>query len=87
MQLRADYKDTAPLALWFWRMVFTLARIPALTRSRPLARPSRAFASGKFLSPFPKRLKSPPGRRRIVRRLFEMSCGGDGRSVVEQTEN
>ena len=28
------------------------------TRSRPLARPSRAFASGKFLSPLPKRLKS-----------------------------
>ena len=31
-----------------------------MTRSRPLARPSRAFASGKFLSPLPKWLKSHP---------------------------
>jgi hypothetical protein len=30
-----------------------------LTRSRPLTRPMRAFASGKLLSPLPKRLKSP----------------------------
>ena len=30
-----------------------------LTRSRPLARPSRAFCFAKFLSPFPKRLKCP----------------------------
>jgi len=29
-----------------------------MTRSRPLTRPSRAFASGKFLSPLPKWLKS-----------------------------
>src|SRR5687767_5208131 len=29
------------------------------TRSRPLARPSRAFCFAKFLSPFPKRLKCP----------------------------
>jgi hypothetical protein len=29
------------------------------TRSRPLARPSRAFSFAKFLSPFPKRLKCP----------------------------
>jgi hypothetical protein len=28
-----------------------------LTRSRPLARPSRAFGSAEFLSPLPKRLK------------------------------
>jgi DNA-binding CsgD family transcriptional regulator len=28
-----------------------------VTHSRPLARPSRAFADGKFLSPLPKRLK------------------------------
>jgi len=30
-----------------------------LTRSRPRARPSRAFCFAKFLSPFPKRLKCP----------------------------
>jgi len=29
------------------------------TRSRPLARPSRAFCFAKFLSPFPKWLKCP----------------------------
>jgi hypothetical protein len=29
------------------------------TRSRPLARPFRAFCFAKFLSPFPKRLKCP----------------------------
>ena len=29
------------------------------TRSRPLARPSRASCFAKFLSPFPKRLKCP----------------------------
>ena len=34
-------------------------RIPTeWTRSRPLARPSRAFGFAEFLSPFPKRLKS-----------------------------
>jgi hypothetical protein len=29
-----------------------------MTRSLPLARPVRAFGFAKFLSPFPKRLKS-----------------------------
>jgi len=40
-----------------------------VTHSRPLARPSRAFADGKFLSPLPKRLKSPvrAGRARMGR--------------------
>ena len=54
----------------------TLARgllIPAWTRSRPLARPGWAFAAGKFLSPFPKRLTSPPRRRESVRRALAMS--------------
>ena len=32
-----------------------LYRTFELTRSRPLARPSRAFCFAKFLSPFPKR--------------------------------
>jgi hypothetical protein len=36
-----------------------LYRTLELTRSRPLARPSRAFCFAKFLSPFPKRLKCP----------------------------
>jgi len=36
-----------------------LDRTLELTRSRPLARPSRAFCFAKFLSPSPKRLKCP----------------------------
>ena len=32
-----------------------------MTRSSPIARPLRAFGSAEFLSPFPKRLKSPVG--------------------------
>jgi len=41
---------------------------PAVDSLAPARSARRAFASSKFLSPFPKRLKSPPGRRRIVRR-------------------
>ena len=49
-----------------------------MTHSRPLARPSRAFASGKFLSPFPKRFKSPPaaGAEREFFWKFSQGCGG-----------
>ena len=36
-----------------------LYRTLELTRSRRLARPARAFCFAKFLSPFPKRIKSP----------------------------
>jgi hypothetical protein len=36
-----------------------LYRTLELARSRPLARPSRAFCFAKFLSPFPKRLTCP----------------------------
>ena len=42
-----------------------------MTRSRPLARPSRAFAFGKFLSPLPKRFKSRSHGRGIWLRLLE----------------
>jgi len=48
--------------------VFTLALIPCpVTRSLPLARPSRASAFGGFLSPLPKRLKSPEERGKFCR--------------------
>src|SRR6185436_19658486 len=45
------------------------------TRSRPLARPCRAFAFSEFLSPLPKRLKSPPGRRNWVSALPVLRMG------------
>jgi hypothetical protein len=48
----------------------TTALIPALTRSRPLARPTAFVPLGrdKFLSPFPNWLKSPQekGNYRLV---------------------
>jgi hypothetical protein len=42
-----------------------LDHTPALTHSRPLARPA-AFGFAEFLSPFPKRLKSPLGEGESV---------------------
>jgi hypothetical protein len=39
--------------------ILSIPRSGPLTRSCPLARPSRAFGLAEFLSPFPKRLKSP----------------------------
>jgi len=44
-------------------MVVTLALNLTWTRSLPLVRPRRAFAFSEFLSPLPKRLKSPPGEK------------------------
>jgi len=40
-----------------------------LTRSRPLARPLRAFGFAKFLSPLPKRFKSTPSEMFAFLRL------------------
>jgi hypothetical protein len=51
---------------------------PALTRSRPLAWPA-AFVPlwrDKFLSPLPKRLKSPAGRGRLVGQIVSVFMSG-----------
>jgi hypothetical protein len=44
----------------------------------------RAFGFAEFLSPIPNRLKSPPRRRRIVRRVLEMLCDWIGRTIFHQ---
>src|SRR4051812_44719213 len=41
------------------------------TRTLPFARPRRTFGAAKLLSPFPKRLKSPPSGRRVEGRKWK----------------
>ena len=55
----------------------TLALIPAFSPPSSL----------RFDAIAPKPKAKADRRRRIVRRVFEMSCGGDCRSVVEQPED
>ena len=50
--------------------VVTFALILTWTRSRPLTRPSRAFAFSEFLSLLPKQLKSPPGEGTVSARFW-----------------
>src|SRR6185503_351208 len=59
----------------------TLALILTWTRSLPLARPWRAFAFSEFLSPLPKRLKSPPGEGTAFVHLW-FASGNPGNPVA-----
>ena len=46
----------------------------------------RAFGFAEFLSPIPNRFKSPPGRRRIIRRVFGIPSDWIGRTIFRQPE-
>lgn len=59
---------------WKMEALHLIRSATTLTRSRPLTRPSRAFASGEFLSPLPKWLKSPQrGEGKNMRTLFRLN--------------
>jgi len=59
---------------------------PGVDSLAPACSALRAFGFAEFLSPIPDRLKSPPGRRRIIRRVFGISCDGIGRTIFRQPE-
>ncbi len=59
---------------------------PGVDSLAPARSALRAFGFAEFLSPIPNRFKSPPRRRRIIRRVFGMSCDWIGRTIFRQPE-
>ncbi len=77
-------KRPAGAELFYWALPHQPWAPPLpgpVTRSLPLARPSRASAFGGFLSPIPNRLKSPTSWRRGRSFVTHLDCLPFGDSI------